>query len=1021
MNFLKLCIREPVIAIVLSLVLIVLGVAAYSRLNMNYLPTIKVPVVTISTSFTGAPASIMESKVTNLIENQLGSVDGVQSIASSSSDGSSSITVNFKLGGDFDQEVNMVRDKVNAATADSNWPADANRPSVTVGMQGGVVMVLAFTDPSKSTDDMRDYLINTISKQFTQIPGVASANVKGGSTFAMRVWLDPAKMAGLSVTVGDIEAKLAAENIDISGGSIQAPGRSYGIVSHTRFKNPQDFENMVIAQTPQAVVRLSDVAHIEFASSSIDVSPMRINSKDSTFVLINPAQGVNPLQLDNALKSKLADLQSSLLPGMNMNLVEDNTDFLRSSIDESFKTIFEAITLVVIIVILFLGSLRASIIPIITIPVSLIAVFAIIYLLGFSINVMSLLALVLAIGLVVDDAIVMLENIHRHIENGMNSMAAAVQGCKEIAGPVIAMGLTLVAVYAPIGMVQGVTAILFKQFAFTLAAAVLISAFIALTLSPMMCSKILVHDKNPGWFMRSVESFFAFIAKLYKLSLAGALKARFIVVCILIIVAAFGVVLFKMLPAQLLPQEDQGQFNIQVRAPAGSRLSYTDPYVIKIEKLALALPDVRDVVTLGSASSPFLMVYLKPWQGRNYTPKQLIAKIQPQLDNITGVTASAFLPQLYQTTQQTDAIDFNIMTNGSYKDLMPAVNSFTAALKSYPGLTNIYSNLQFDAQQYSIDVNRDLAAQSGVSMQDISDTMGTMLGSKHTTDVASGQKSYSVLLQMQEKDLSDFDVLNKLYVRSSSGPNVGKLFPLSSLVKLTPSIGQSSLAHFNRMRSALVTAQLAGGTVESQAIAAVQQIAAKTLPPGIATAFSGKAQQYLDSSGTMLGIVCLSFVFIYLVLAAQFRSFVDPLAILLAVPLSMVGAAFMLWLVGGTLNLYSEVGMVTLIGLISKHGILITQFTNQKIKSGLALHDALLEAASIRLRPILMTTAAMVFGTLPLVMATGPGAAGRQEIGAVLVGGLLLGTFFSLFVVPVAYSYLSVLKPKKQITELDDV
>lgn len=1022
MSLLKTCIREPVIAIVLSLVLLVLGAASYMRLNMSYLPQVKIPVVSINTSYTGAPASLMEAKVTNILENNLGSIDGIESMSSSSGNAYSRITIDFKLGGDFDRQINDVRDKVNAATADENWPSSANRPTITVGMSGQEMMGVGFASSAMSSDDIRDYLINVVSKQIMQVPGVASASVKGGSSYAMRVALDPDKMAALGITVSDIEAKLKAENVDIAGGSIQAPTRTYSIVSHTRFSSPQDFGQLVLKQDAQSAVYLKDVAKIEFASDSVNVRPMRINGKPAHFILITPKQGINPLRLDGVLKNKLQAIQSGLPSGMTMRTVFDNTHFLRTSILDTFKTIFEAILLVIVVVILFLGSLRAALVPIITIPVSLIAVFSVIYVLGFSINVMSLLALVLAIGLVVDDAIVMLENIHRHIERGMAPLQAAIKGCQEMVGAVVAMSLTLVAVYAPIGMVTGVTAILFKQFAFTLAATVLISGFIALTLSPMMCSRLLREPGREAKFSLLLERIFTRLAGAYRALLAVVLQARTVVVCVVLVVAVSGVMLLRGLPSQLLPQEDQGKFMVMMRAPAGSRLTYTDPYVQQVESILLKQPDIADVVTLGDAINPAMRVFLKPWDRRQHSVSQLISILAPQLKKVTGITAAAMVPQLFPTSVQQDDIDYNITTNATYQQLMGVVNQVLAQLRRYPGLTNLSTNLKFDAQQYSVQVNRDLAAKLGVSLQDISYSIGAMVGSKHVADVSSGQKSYRVTIQMQREDLARFDLLNKLYVHSSGGANPGNLVPLSSLVTLKPTIGQSSLAHFNRMRSATITASLSPGYVVGQAVREIQTQARRLLPSGFEGEFSGQAAQFLDSGGTMLGVIGLAFIFIYLVLAAQFRSFIDPFIVLLAVPLSAVGAAIMLHWVGGTLNLYSEIGMVTLIGLISKHGILITQFINTLRREGMPLQEAILNGAAIRLRPILMTTAAMVFGTLPLALASGPGSVGREQIGAVIVGGLLVGTIFSLLVVPVAYLLFSGFKPApRPITEGDQI
>ena len=1006
MKILKLCIREPVIAIVLSLLLCVLGLGAFFRLDMRYLPKLTIPIVTISTSYDGASAALMESNVTTLLEGQLASINGIEYMSSSSSTSSSSITIQFKMGGDFNEEVNQVRDKVSAARAEDAWPADAKPPAINIGMNDPPLMYLSFTDKSKNDNDIRDYLINNVAPQLRQVTGVAAANAKGGSTYAMRIWLNPEEMTALGITVQDVETALSSQNIDISGGSIRGPTRSYSIVSNTRLKNPQQFENIILKQSSAGTVKLSDIANVSFMSSSFDIAPMRVNGQDAIMLQIVPLQGVNPIQLDSKVRKELQTIQQHLPAGMKMQTLYDSSNFLKGSVNDTFKTIAEAIILVIIVVFLFLGSLRAAIIPIITIPVSLIGVFALIYIFGFSINVMSLLAIVLAIGLVVDDAIVMLENIHRHIEKGMTPVSAAIQGSSEIASAVIAMALTLVVVYAPIGFVQGFTAKLFQEFAFTLAGAVVISGFVALTLSPMMCSRILQSGVKSK-FAHAIDSFFDAFSNSYKKLLNMVLTHRNIIIVILLIVAVLGGVLFHSLSSEFVPREDQGFFTVNITAPTGSSLQYTDKYTRQIEQLLLKTSGVAFTITMGSASSPTIIVQLKSWQQRDQSPQQIVNLLNPQLAKIPGVDASATLPDVIVYGLDNSDISLHIETTGSYNDLIQPVYKIMAQLRIYPGLENVKTNLKFDSQQYSITINRDLAAELGVNIADIKETLATMMGGKHLTDVESGSTSYQVLLQMQKQDIQSFDAINKLYVRAAGKDgNPGSMIPLSSLVKLTPIIGQSSLSHFNRMRSANITAELAPGYYESDAINYINNMVPEYLKANMTTSYSGKAQQFMDSSGTMGGILVLSFIFIYLVLAAQFRSFIDPFIVILAVPLSIVGGLFALKVTGGTLSLYSNIGIVTLVGLISKHGILITQFINDLRHDGIEMSQAIIDGAATRLRPILMTTAAMVFGTLPLALSTGPGSVGRHEIGWVIVGGLCFGTFFSLFVVPMAYSYL---------------
>ncbi len=1008
MRLLKLCIREPVIAIVISLLFIVLGVSSFMHLNMRYLPDMKIPVVTVSTSYVGAPASLMETNVTTLLEGQLSGIQGIEFMTSSSSTNYSSITIQFKLGGDFNEEVNQVRDKVSAARAQDGWPADASPPTITLGTNDPSMMYISFTDPSMSTNDIRDYLIHSISPKLRSVSGVAGANVKGGSTYAMRIWLNPDKMTALGITVSDVQAALSSQNIDISGGAIQGPTRSYGIVSNTRLATPQQFENIIVKQLPKGTIKLSDIATVRFQSSSIQVAPMRVSGKDAMMIQIVPLQGVNPITLSADLHAKVKSMQSELPKGMSMKILLDTSTFLKKSVDDTFSAIFEAVALVILVVFFFLGSVRASFIPIITIPVSLISVFTFVSLFGFSINIMSLLAIVLAIGLVVDDAIVMLENIHRHIEEGMSPMSAAIQGCSELASAVVAMSITLAAVFAPIGLVQGFTALLFQEFAFTLASAVLLSGVIALTLTPMMCSRVLKSGHSSGLTLW-VDKIFSVVASLYQKSLTRVLRFRHLLLMVVAAVLALGFLFYHWIPSEFIPQEDQGYFSVSIRAPSGASLSYTDKYVKQIESIVNKVPQVASTITMGSASSPGILVNLKPWgPERKKTVPEIIAQLNPQLAAVPGVTASASAPDMVKYSLDGSDINLEVTTTGTYNSLLTPINNLMAILGKYPGIVNLSTNLHFDTQQYSISIKRDAAAELGVNINDIKETLATMMGGKHLTDVTSGSTSYQVLLQMRKKDLKDFDAIDKLYVRATAGgaSQVGKMVPLASLVTLTPIIGQSSLSHYNRMRSAHITANLAAGYHESEVLAYVEKAAQSVMTPNMSYGFSGKSQQFLDSSGTMGGIMLMAFIFIYLVLAAQFRSFIDPLPILFAVPISLVGALLALFLTGGTLSLYSNIGMITLVGLISKHGILITQFINKLRNEGETLLDAIIKAATLRLRPILMTTAAMIFGTLPLALSFGPGSVGHRQIGWVIIGGLICGTFFTLYVVPTVYSYL---------------
>ncbi len=1024
MNISQLCIRKPVLAIVLSLLLVVLGMMGFERLEIRFFPKAELPIVIITTHYEGASADLMEAQVTTVIENYLAGIDGIRYISSSSWPSYSQITVQFALGSDIESQAAQVRDKV--AGAEQYIPVDADKPTVTVGTAGNPIIGIGFFDDQQKPADIRDYILRNVQPVLRQLPGVGGVDVLGSSGYAMRVWLDPAKMAARGVSVGDVKTAITSNNIYFPAGFIQGLTRNYAVISDTKLKDATQFSNIIVKETQNGTIHLHDIAHVEIGLSSFYDYPMRISGRHGIMVMVEPLQAANPITVAQEVRNALQSIKAKLPPGMSLQQEFDLSVFLKTSIFETFKAIAESIILVIVVVFLFLGSVRAATIPIVTIPVSLIAVFAIIDYLGFTINIMSLLGMVLAIGLVVDDAIVMLENIHRHIEAGMTPMDAALTGSQEIGFAIVAMSITLVAVYAPIGFVQGFTAELFKEFALTLSGSVVISGFVALTLSPMMCSRILHADNKQAYMVLFLDRFFTKLALHYRRFLSAMLTRRLFVIAALVVIAILGFFIYKMMHSEFLPQEDYGTLNISVVSPAGASIDYTQKYTKIIENVLKDVPAVQNFSTQVGVGSTTLRVQMKPWgKGRHITTQAVMGLLNKQFARIPGVTATASIPDVVDFGEQGNDIELNFMTTQDYDVLLDPMNKLVGILRAYPGLVNVQTNLNFDSQQYSIDFNRDLASIVGVNLQDIADTVHALMSGNHWTDITAGNQSYQVLVQMERSYLHNVHAVDVIYVpakplypaavKASSQGSSGfsNMIPLSSLVTLTPTIGQGTLRHFDRMRSGTITALVAPGYTESQVIEYINSKIPQVLKPDIRTAYSGKAQQFIDSAGSMAGIMVLAFIFIYLVLSAQFGSFIDPLVILLAVPLCMVGALFSLWLTGGTFNLYSQIGMVTLVGMISKHGILITQFINQLRFQGMGLYEAIIEGAMIRLRPILMTTCAMIFGSLPLALASGPGSIGREQIGWTIVGGLFFGTFFSLIVVPIAYSYFGRFKKIK--------
>lgn len=1006
MKLSDICIRQPVLATVLSLVLVVIGVLGFKTLSVRFFPKVVVPVVYVTTSFPGASATLMENEVTTPLENAIASVAGVQSVRSSSQGAYSRIVVLFHLGGNLSAEAAALRDVISGAM--QNLPPDIVPPNVVIGALGSPVINYGLTQSGKTSAQIRDYVVHHIVPQLNELPGVGSVYVNGAWGYAMRVWLNAAKMAALGITVSDIQSAIDANNIFFPAGSFRTHNRVYTVVSDTQLKTAKQFGHIIIRHTAVSTVRLSDVATVKLGFTTPFPTPLYLNGHEGVVLNVQPLQGVSPILVANAVKREMARIMPTLPATMKAKIIYDKSIFLAHAIHAGVLAIVEAIVLVVLIVLFFLGSFRAALIPIVTIPVSLIAVFFLLRLFNFSVNTLSILGMILAIGLVVDDAIVMVENIHRHMVSGVSGIQAALIGSREIAVPVILMAVTLAAVYAPIGFASGYSAKLFQQFALTLAGAVLISAFVALTLSPMMCSKLLQPEGESASTSRRLR-FFVCLEGYYQRLLVRVLSAKRWVLLAVVCVVLLGVALFKVMPATFLPSEDYGLFRMNVSTPAGSTAAYVGHYLSMIKQEVKNIPAIKGFGYQLLNNGMLSFFTLKPWEKRHQSVQAIVKQLNRSFAAIPGITVTANVPPVmsFGGTQGSGLI-MNLMTTGSYRDLLPAVSRLEVLLKNYPGLTQINSSLKFNAEQYKLHINRDLAAESGVSIQDIADTVHTLMSGEHWTNVQSNANLYQVLVQMRRQDMLGFNSLDKLYVKSSSA--VGKaagsqMVPLSSLIQLTPSVGQSVLYHYNRMRSAQVSAQLLPGYTMSDVLQYVQQHV-KTVLPKTPYAYSGAAKQYLQSRGNMGEIFLLSFVFIYLVLSAQFGSFIDPFIILFAVPLSIVGAMLFLYLGGGSLNLYADIGLITLVGLISKHGILLTQFINNKRREGLALNQAIISAASIRLRPILMTTAAMIFGTLPLLFSQGPGSNGSEQIGLIIVGGLLCGTCFSLILVPVAYAIL---------------
>lgn len=1014
MKFTAFFIKRPVFTAVLSLIIIVIGMMGFMRIPVSGFPQVNSPVVTVTTTYTGASASIIESQITTPIENDLVGISGLDTIHSISQEGQSRVIMQFDLGVDVNAALNDVRNAL--ATVTNQIPTNAQAPVIQKRDPNSLqTLIVTLQDPNMNSLALTDYANRYVVPLLGQLIGVSNVELYNERDYAMKVLLDPSKMAAHGVTVSDLTQVLTQQNINVPSGQIKSPSRYYSVLSQGELSNAKQFSQLIVRQQNGSFVRFGDVAQIKVGAENTD-SAMRMNGQTAVGIGVYSEATANPIAVADEVNHSLSQLEKNFPEGMKLKIAFNSTTYLKDSLHAVYHDITLAIILVMVVVFAFLGSVRSSYIPIVTIPICLIGTCALIYFLNYSINVFTLLAFVLAIGLVVDDAIIMLENIYRHIEAGMAPMQAAIKGSSEIGFAIIAMTLTLAAVYAPIGFAAGMTGIVFRQFAFTLALAVILSGFVALTLSPMMSARLLKlpPPNNAARFNYHhwLDARFAKLISGYRRLLRWVLRHRLSVVGVLMGLSLVGYACFKSLPSQLTPAEDMGSFIVTIMPPADASFNYINNYSKKIETMVQQIPGVKSItMTVDPDQGGFGFVNLQPWSKRDLSAQQIMRLIIQKSHQIPGAKVSTVnMSTLGGGGRYGDSIQMVVSTNQSYAELHNLAQKVITAMKPYHEIASVDEDLLMNSKQYVVNVKKDLAAAMNVNVADITTTLQTMLGGSVVTQFNWNERDYDVFLQIPTADLQNLSVINGLYVRNTSG----QMIPLSNLVNISQEIAPQQLPHDDRLRADTLYFQLKPGVAMGSVVDQLQQTAKKVLPSDVQVNFRGTAQRLLESRSTMLGSFALALVFIYLVLAAQFESFIDPFIILLTVPFSIVGALITLRLTGSTLSIYTNIGFITLIGLIAKHGILITEFANQQRREGKALMDAIVEACALRLRPILMTTAAMVIGAIPLALAHGAGAISRQNIGWVIVGGLTFGTFFSLFVVPVAYTFLSSLSLRKK-------
>ncbi|MCW2317706.1 multidrug efflux pump [Rhodoblastus acidophilus] len=1010
--FTDLFIRRPVLASVVSLLILLVGAQAGFQMQIRQYPNLSSATITITTSYPGANADVVKGFITTPIEQAVASAEGVDTMVSNSQQNTSLITLNLRLNANADRAVTDVLAKVNQVKY--LLPREALDPVVV--KQAGestALMYMSFNSADLTGPQITDYLSRVVQPALQTIDGVASAQILGGQNFAMRVWLDPDKMAARGVTAADIRAALTANNFTSAAGQIKADYTQTSIDALTSLDNARAFAQLTVLNRGDALVRLGDVARIELGPESVDSSAV-FDGLKAVFIGIYGTPTANPLSVIADVRKAFPNLQAGLPAGLKAAVAYDATEFIRASIHEVQKTLLEAVLIVVCVIFLFLGDIRSTVIPLITIPLSLIGVMFIMLVMGYSINLLTLLAFVLAIGLVVDDAIVVVENIYRHIEEGMTPIDAALKGAREIALPVIAMTITLAAVYAPIGFVGGLSGALFKEFAFTLAGSVVVSGFIALTLSPMMCSRLLrPHrgDSGKKGLAERLDAVFEKLRVLYEGRLHRALDNRPVVLLLLVGALALTGVFYASTPRELAPEEDQGFLLTIVKTPQSANLDYMEQVTGNLKRVLDTVPEKDHVFAINGSqgvSQGIAGMILKPWGDRERGQKQVLQGLGPKLAEIPGGQVVAFaLPSLPGSTGGTP-VQFVIRTAGDFQTLSGVLDRMQDEARKSGLFIFTDGDLKFNTPQLEVKIDASKANALGISMQDIGATLATFLGGNYVNRFSLYGRSYEVIPQAPRDFRLSAEWLTRYQLRTASGA----LTPLSTVVQITEKIQPNALTSFQQMNSATLSGVPFPGRTLGETLDFLKAKAGETFPEGYTYDFLGESRQYVQEGDTLALAFAFSLIVIYLVLAAQFESFRDPVIILIALPTSMFGALMPLNVLGffgaASINIYTQIGLMTLIGLISKHGILMVDFANNMQRTqGLSPRAAIEHAAGVRLRPILMTTAAMVIGVIPLITAAGAGAKSRAAIGIVIAAGMSIGTLFTLFVTPTVYSLLA--------------
>jgi multidrug efflux pump len=1023
MNISELSLRRPVMAFVMNIILVLFGVIGFNFLGIRDYPAIDPPNVNVRTSYSGANADIIESQITEPLEKSINGIAGIKNITSSSSQGTSNINIEFELSVALEAAANDVRDKVSQATR--SLPQDLTNPPVVSKADANSDAIISMTVQSNTRNPLQltEYANNTLVERLETIPGVSRVQVWGEKRYAMRIWLDPSKLSAYGLTSLEVQSALNRENVELPSGKISGTATELTVRTFGKLYTEEDFENVIIKSSSTGDIKLKNVGEAILGPEN-EESILRESNIPMVGLAIVPLPGSNYVEIADEFYRRMAHIKKEVPDDIKLNIALDQTVFIKRSISEVQETLVISFLLVVLIIYLFFRDFLIAIRPLIDIPVSLIATFFIMYLCGFSINVLTMLGIVLATGLVVDDGIVVTENIYKKLEGGMNKYQAAKEGSKEIFFAVISTSITLAVVFLPILFLQGFTGRLFREFGIVVAGAVLVSCFVSLTLTPVLSVKLTRSNHKHSWFYHKTEPFFAAMESGYRNSLAKFMNVRWVSLVIILFCLVATYFIFISIPSELAPMEDRNQFRLQLTAAEGTSYDYMDDYVARmVSFIQDSVPEHQTALSVtapgftgsGSVNSGFVRVTLSDPKHRNRSQQEIVDMVNANLKHFSEGRAFAIQEQTISVNRRGGLPVQFVLQNNNFDKLQTALPKFLEAANSHPALQGVDSDLKFNKPELKVEINRLKASQLGISVQDIAQTLQLAYSNLRFGYFTKDGKQYQVMGQVARINRDDPDDLKNLYVKTTSG----ELISIDNVVTVYESTTPPSLYHFNRYKSATISAGLAPGKTIGDGIKAMQEISDKVLDESFTTSLSGTSRDYAESASNTSFAFVLALLLIYLILAAQFESFVDPLTIMFTVPLAICGAFISLYLFGQTFNIFSQIGMIMLIGLVTKNGILIVEFANQKREEGLSRMDAVLEASRLRLRPILMTSLAMALGSLPLALSLGDASTSRQPLGIVIVGGILFSLILTLFVIPAIYTFLSRKKAPVHFEELE--